>query len=111
MRLLRLLCLALALLVTAVPAVAQRAFPQDIRVGLLERVDYPNVLISKRWYRLAPGSKIRTLDNRIITPNTVRGSGWVAFNFDHFEQVWGVWILTEQEIAALEARGFVFKKK
>ncbi len=111
MRRLILQVLALALLAAPLAAFAQRTFPQDIRVGLLEEVDYPNILISKRWYRLAPGSKIRTLDNRIITPNTVRGSGWVAFNFDQFEQVWGVWILTEQEIDTLMSRGYEFKKK
>ncbi len=103
------LALVLALLTATMPAAAQRLFPDDIQVGLLEEVRYPEILISDRWYRLAPGSKIRTFDNRILTPNSVRDRSWVAFNFDQFRQVWGVWMLTEKEIALLKSRGYRFR--
>jgi hypothetical protein len=103
------LAFILALLAAPLSAAAQRILPTDIRVGLLEEVRYPNILISNRWHRLAPGSTIHTRDNRILTPNGVRGRGWVAYNFDHFKQVRGVWMLTEPEIATLESRGYEFR--
>ena len=42
-------------------------------------------------------------------PGSVQGSGWVAYTLDPRGQVWSLWILSNEEIDALFARGYSFK--
>lgn len=82
----------------AVSAQGIRVLPRNVVVGELQAVDYPNVKISDKVYRLAPGSRIRDRDNRIVVPVSAPQSGRVVFNFDSLGQVLGLWILTDIEI-------------
>ena len=86
-----------------------RNFPQDIRTGEFLGIDQGIITIGKESFRLAPGAKIRDQMNRIVMPVAVSGTGKIAYNFDHNRQVWGVWILTAEEIVVLTARGYTFK--
>ena len=86
-----------------------RNFPQDLQVGEFKGIDQAEIIIGKRILRLSPAAKIRDQSNRIVMPGSVSGTGWVAFTLDPQGQVWSVWILTGEEIAALGERGFKFK--
>jgi len=72
--------------------------PGNVTVGELQGIDYPYVKISNTVYRLAPGSRIRDRQNRIVVPVSAPQSGRVVFNFDSLGQVLGLWILTDIEI-------------
>jgi hypothetical protein len=82
------------------PVLAQgiRVLPGNVTVGELQGIDYPYVKISNTVYRLAPGSRIRDRQNRIVVPVSAPQSGRVVFNFDSLGQVLGLWILTDLEI-------------
>jgi len=84
----------------ASPAMAQgtRILPVNVVVGELQGVNYPYVKISDKVWRLAPGSRIRDRDNRIVLPASAPQSGRVVFNFDSLGQVLGLWVLTAQEL-------------
>lgn len=100
-----LLAIALWLGLTgAAPAWAYRVLPDNAVVGNLEGVAGTSIKISGQIYRLAPGSRIRDRNNRILVPTSAPQSGKVAFNFDHLGQVLGVWLLTEQEIPQYASR-------
>ena len=86
-----------------------RNFPQDILVGEFKGVDQGEVIIGKRILQLSPAAKIRDQSNRIVMPGSVQGSGWVAYTLDPRGQVWSLWILSNEEIDALYARGYSFK--
>lgn len=85
------------------PASAQliRALPQDARFGELQDLDYPFVKISGKVLRLSPGAKIRDRDNRIVQPNELNEGGKIAFLLDPTGELWGIWLLTSDEIAEL----------
>lgn len=112
MRLFRLAILALLLGLPVSSGWAMvRNFPQDIQTGILQEFEFPYMKVSGKTYRLAPGAKIRDQGNVIIQPAMLRGTGNVAFNFDQRGQLWGIWILTLEEIETLKARGYKFEKK
>jgi len=111
MRLIRLAILATLLGLPFATTAAVRNFPDDIRTGIMQRFDFPYMTISGKTYRLAPGSKIRDQSNVILQPVMVRGTGRVAYNFDQLGQLWGIWILSYEEIDDLKARGYKFDKK
>lgn len=75
-----------------------RILPANVVVGELQGVNYPYVKISDKVWRLAPGSRIRDRDNRIVVPASAPQSGRVVFNFDSLGQVLGLWVLTAQEL-------------
>jgi hypothetical protein len=101
--------LAFALVGTDVHA--QRAFPQDTWSGDLEGIVVPHIRISGQTYRLAPGSKFRDLDNRIVMPVSAPQSGRIGFNFDQLGQVWGIWLLNAQEAERLKGRDIKSARK
>jgi hypothetical protein len=95
---------AVVLSLTAGTAHAQRVIPDTAYVGDLQGIVVPEIRISGKRFLLAPGSKFRDLDNRIVVPVSAPQSGRIAFNFDLMGQVWGIWLLTPQEIRMMEAR-------
>lgn len=111
MRLIRLAVFATLLALPLMSSGAVRNFPLNIRTGVMEAFDFPYMTVSGRVYRLAPGAKIRDQGNVIVQPVSVRGTGAVAFNFDQRGQLWGIWILTIEEIADLKSRGYTFETK
>jgi hypothetical protein len=111
MRLIRLAIFATLLGLPLASVAAVRNFPDDIRTGIMQRFDFPYMTISGKTYRLAPGAKIRDQGNIILQPVMVGGTGMVAYNFDQLGQLWGIWILTYEEIDELKARGYKFNKK
>lgn len=91
-------------LVVATPAFAFRILPDNVVYGELEDLSPPYMKIGGKVFRIAPGSKIRDQDNRIVVPVSAPSKGRIAYNFDYLGQVLGVWFLTPAEIAAVDAK-------
>ena len=98
MRLLAAILLALSL---ACPVLAARNLPADAELGTLSQVDYPNVQIGKKTFRLAPGVLIYDQSNRTILYDRLNG-GEVLYRLDLMGLVSGLWLLTPEEATALK---------
>ncbi|MBI1395595.1 MAG: hypothetical protein GC151_06405 [Betaproteobacteria bacterium] len=85
-------------------AQAFRLLPDNIRLGELQGIEQNRITISGKTYRIAPGSRIRDRNNRIVVPGSAPATGSIAFNVDYLGQVLGVWILTPQEAETLSRR-------
>jgi hypothetical protein len=93
----------LAIFFLAGPAWAQqRMLPENARSGALKAHEHPEVNISGRWYRLAPGARIFDQRNMTILPTMLQDPGPVAFTVDAYGFVTQLWLLTPQEAAALK---------
>ena len=83
------------------PAHAERNFPPNVKPAELRGIEYPNVRIDDRTFRLAPGGRIYDTSNRIVLPNAAPKSGKVLFKLDPQGFVIKLWILTPEEVARL----------
>jgi hypothetical protein len=86
----------------ALPAVAQspRNFPATALRGELTVTAPPEVLLNKRPARLAPGSRMRGMDNMLVMSGaTVNLRMLVNYTMDLNGNVLDVWILTPAEAA------------
>jgi hypothetical protein len=92
-------CAALPLLT---PAWAQslRSFPANALRGELVVVETPELLLNGRPARLAPGARIRGLDNLLVMSGALTGQrATVHYTVDNSGLLLDVWILTAQERA------------
>ena len=80
----------------------QRMLPENAKPGALRDYQYPEVNISGRWYRLAPGARILDQRNMTILPAMLQNPGAVAYTLDAYGLVTQLWLLTPQEAAALK---------
>ncbi|HEX9179535.1 MAG TPA: hypothetical protein VF859_04015 [Burkholderiales bacterium] len=80
----------------------QRMLPDDAKPGALKSYQYPEVNISGRWYRLAPGVRMVDQRNMTVLPTMLPNAGPVAFTLDAYGLVTQLWLLTPQEAAALK---------
>jgi hypothetical protein len=97
----RFLLLAAACLL-ALPAVAQvqRNFPQNALRGSIVFGPAPDIILDGQPARLAPGSRIRDMNNMVIVPSGLLGGRFlVHYTIDLYGLVKDVWILTPQEAA------------
>lgn len=93
----------LAIFFTMGAAMAQqRSLPENVRPGSLRDYQYPEVNISGRWYRLAPGVRMLDQRNMTILPTMLQKPGPVAYTLDAYGLVTQLWLLTPQEAAALK---------
>lgn len=105
----RLVCL-LALLGAAGVCWAQvivRVIPPQAAYGEMGAIDGNQVVISKYTYRLAPGLLIRGRDNLLVFPQALRDLASplkVRYLVDMNGDLFRVWILTADEIAALNPK-------
>ena len=87
----------------AVPAIAQaqvqRNFPQNALRGELTIAQPPEAQLNGHPARLAPGSRIRGLDNMLVMSGAIIGSKFtVNYTMDELGLVKDVWILRKEEI-------------
>ena len=97
----RLLFLAAACLL-ALPAAAQvqRNFPQNALRGAIVFGQAPEITLNGQPARLAPGTRIRDMNNMVIVPSGVLDARFlVHYTIDLYGLVKDVWILTPQEAA------------
>ena len=97
---LRCALLALSLTVLAVPASAQvqRQFPATALRGELLVTLPPEVTLNRQPARLAPGARIRGLDNMLVMSGAALGQRLVVnYTLDPQGQMLDVWILNPAE--------------
>jgi hypothetical protein len=97
----RLLFLAAACLL-ALPAAAQvqRNFPQNALRGAIVFGQAPEITLNGQPARLAPGTRIRDMNNMVIVPSGLLDARFlVHYTIDLYGLVKDVWILTPQEAA------------
>ena len=98
----RCLVLSLALCASALPAAAQmqRAFPQDALRGDIVIGIPPVISVNGRSAQLAPGARIRDLNNMLALSASISGARFTAhYTIDSSGQVRDVWILRPDELA------------
>jgi hypothetical protein len=100
----RMLAALLGLFLATTSAFAFRILPDNVLYGELKHLEPPYMMIGDKVYRIAPGSKIRDQNNRILVPVSAPTKGRIAYNFDYLGQILGVWFLTPAEIEAVDAR-------
>ncbi len=86
----------------ALPAAAQspRSFPATALRGELTVTAPPEVLLNKRPARLAPGSRMRGMDNMLVMSGAaVNARMLVNYTLDLNGNVLDVWVLTPAEAA------------
>ena len=102
-------CLALLVLLWAVPVLAQTRpspIPQDSRRGYIRHVQEMAVIVDDKAMQLAAGAIIRDQQNLIIVPVTIpREGAWAAYNLDRDGQIFRVWLLTPDELARPRPEG------
>ncbi len=101
-------CIVVAFLVCATwtgGAVAARDFPADATRARFSVIQYPIVKLGKYTMRLAPGAQVRDESNQIIMAPSLSGSYHSLFTLDRSGEVFRVWILTDDEVAALKSQG------
>lgn len=91
-------------MMAATPSPAARILPDNVAYGELEDLAPPYMKIGDKVYRIAPGSKIRDQNNRIVVPVSAPRKGRIAYNVDYLGQVLGVWFLTPAEAAEVDAK-------
>ncbi len=91
--------LGLAACMLSAAAWPQRQLPQDARFGEMTRFAYPQVVISKRTFHMAPGARIYNQQNLIIMPVAMPPRANVLFEVDTAGHLSGIWLLTAQEAA------------
>ena len=86
----------------ALPAAAQvqRNFPQIALRGAIVFGVAPEIALNGRPARLAPGTRIRDVNNMMVVPSAVYGGLFlVHYTVDTYGLVKDVWILTADEAA------------
>ena len=96
-------CLALLVLLWAVPVLAQTRpspIPQDSRQGYIRHVEEMAVTVDDKVMQLAAGATVRNQQNLIIVPMSIpREGAWADYMLDRDGQVLRVWLLTPDELA------------
>jgi hypothetical protein len=80
--------------------VAVRDFPEGALRGRLEITQPPDALLDGRPTRLAPGARIRSASNLLVTPASLVGERHkINYLSDAEGQLQHVWLLTDAEAA------------
>jgi hypothetical protein len=98
----RCLVLTLALCASALPAAAQvqRHFPQDALRGDIIIGTPPVISVNGRSAQLAPGARIRDMNNMLALSASISGARFTAnYTIDTGGQVKDVWVLRPDELA------------
>ena len=93
---------ALLCLATALPAAAQapRNFTAQTLRGELQVTLPPEVLLNRQPARLAPGARIRGMDNLLVMSGAIVGQRvLVHYTLDTVGNLLDVWIATPAELA------------
>jgi hypothetical protein len=98
----RCLIAAVATVAFALPAAAQvqRNFPQNALRGTITFGAPPEIQVNGKPAQLAPGSRIRGLDNLLVMSGALVGAKAVVnFTVDQSGLVRDVWILRKEEVS------------
>ena len=100
------LCVAFAasLFSAAIPAQSLRQLPDDVDVATMVANGGSIVLLDEQQVRLSPAAQVRGANNLIIVPASLYGTHKVAVKQDFQGMVNRIWILTDDELAALREK-------
>ncbi len=87
-----------------VAAQAGRSFPPGARLARLELRVFPEALLNGEPVRLGAGARIFDQRNMIVMPATLQGSFVALVERDASGFVGRVWLLTDEELKAAQAR-------
>ena len=101
------LLLSILVGIAATPAQAQiRPIPANARLATLKLGVFPDAELNGKAIRLGPGARIYNRDNIIVIPSTLKDVAMVvAYVTGSLGEVVTVWILTDEEIRQVRARG------
>lgn len=89
-----------ALCLTALPAQAQRVFPQRVERAEITFITPTEISLNGEKERLAPGVRVRDQHNRIPLAGSLRGQTFVVnYRRDPAGKVRDIWLLSEKEAA------------
>ena len=92
--------LALPVSFPAAAQTVQRVFPQNALRGVIAFGEMPEITVNGQAARLAPGARLRGLDNALVTPSALAGrKAMVNYTIEINGLVKDVWILTADEQA------------
>ncbi|TFH47364.1 MAG: hypothetical protein E4H01_08445 [Lysobacterales bacterium] len=74
------------------PVERLRKIPKDAEKGIMLPPQGRQVRINDNLMVLAPGATIRDLNNRMVSPNTLRSPNTVRYTLDMYGQVRRIWI-------------------
>ncbi len=79
-----------------------RPFPAKTKHGTMTPAAFPNVIMDGRLRNLSPAAQIRTAENLIETPGSLRGANYIV-NYTENAQgdIERIWILTPEEASKL----------
>jgi hypothetical protein len=78
----------------------QRRFPQNALRGVIEFGAPPELVLNGKPARLAPGARIRGINNMLVLSGTLSGTkSAVHYTLDNGGQLRDVWLLREGERA------------
>ena len=83
---------------------ADRNLPKDALRADLAPMEYPYLKIAGKTAKLAPGAIIVDQNNRKILPVNLPSRANVLYKLDLSGEVTGLWLLSEEEIAAFKAK-------
>ncbi|MDO5288228.1 MAG: hypothetical protein Q4F13_01145 [Pseudomonadota bacterium] len=109
-----LVCPALAALLclAALPAQAQRTFPQRVERGEITFLTQTQISLNGEQERLAPGARVRDEHNRIPLAGSLRGQTFVVnYLRDPAGKVRDIWLLTPKEAARPAPRARIRAKQ
>ncbi len=97
------LILAAALMAIASAASAfERPFPANAKSGMVQIVDYTQVLIDGKARTLASGARIWSTDNLTVVPNALgEASHRIAYTENPDSTIDRIWVLTDEEATAM----------
>ena len=77
-----------------------RSFPANATKGLLTPPIQQSVLINGQAFHASPGLQVRNDQNLIMMPGMLQQTAPVRYQLDQMGNVWRIWILSANELAA-----------
>jgi len=78
---------------------ATRNFPANTKRGVLDMSAYPDVMMDKKIRNTAPGLRIFTTENLMVTVGSMNASNIVVnYTESNYGDIEKIWILTQAEI-------------
>ena len=87
------------------PCYAARSIPMEGQLGELNSVAIPEIKISDKTYRTAPGLRVYGQNNALIMQSHIPQQAKVWFQIEATTgNIWRLWLLNSDEVSELEKR-------
>ena len=96
--------LFLLLLLPALCLAYSRPLPLNATLGEMQSYSPQVVKISDKLYQGGAGLRVYSTEGRILMPQSVPQTGPVLFQREYNGYIWKIWLLTDEEAAAIKQR-------